>query len=500
MKSRINDREAYARVVEAFKKRGGSATAADVVAFTGLPLDKVKECLPAASDEYGARLRVTESGEVLYSFPDGFRSRYRGFGPWARRAAAAAGKGAAKAGTFLFKAWIALMLVGYFAVFVAIALVALLASIAASMAGSSDERSSSRRGGGMAGFYLASRVLDLVVRIWFYSEWTRAIDGGPRYRADRSRRPPARPLHKAVFSFVFGDGDPDAGWETRERTAVLAYIKANRGLIALPEFMALTGLPPAEAERAISTYLLEYGGYPEATDDGTVVYRFEEILRGSEAGPSTLALAPPLKRTKPFSSNPKKANAWFVGLNGINLAFGAYFLACSLAVGPILSDTAVSGATYLYAIAYILASGLGDPAAITAVGLGVVPLAFAVLFYLIPAARSVLQAKENEGTRFSNFRKAAYRAAWNSPAALVPSSVAPADAESRPADLAAARDAAVKELGQYAMPEVSLSPSGETVYAFPDLERDRASLAKARAAVRLEEFKPGATIFDSHGQ
>ena len=122
-------------LVDAFRKKSGEATTADLVAATGLPLSRVEAALPSVSDEYGARLRVTESGEVLYSFPRGLHSRYRGFGPSLRRFWKSFKKGALEAAKLLFKGWIVLMLVGYFVLFILLAIVAFLASIALQSSG-----------------------------------------------------------------------------------------------------------------------------------------------------------------------------------------------------------------------------------------------------------------------------------------------------------------------------------------------------------------------------
>ena len=83
------------RLVDVFRKRSGEATTADLIALTGLPKTQVEAEVKAVGDEYGARLRVTESGEILYSFPEGMKSRYRGFGPSMRRYWKAFKKGAA---------------------------------------------------------------------------------------------------------------------------------------------------------------------------------------------------------------------------------------------------------------------------------------------------------------------------------------------------------------------------------------------------------------------
>lgn len=496
MPRKFSDAAVYARVVDAFKRKRDGATAVDIVGLTGLPLETVKGAVPAVADEFGARLRVTESGEVLYSFPSGFKSRYRGFVPTVKRALRAIGKGAAALAKAVFKVWIVVMLVGYFVLFMAIALAALLASVAVSASGSRDERSSSRRGDGMGGLILATHVFDLIIRIWFYSELTKSFNDpyGRRY----AQRPPKRPLHQAVFSFVFGDGDPNADWETRERKAVVAYIQANKGVIALPEFMAITGKAPAEAESAITAYLVEFGGSPEATEEGTIVYRFDELLRRSDTRERLFEPSTPLKKLKNFSSNPKKLNGWFIALNGANFLFGLYFLSCSIGVGPIVQQAQITGSTYLYAVAYLLFSPIADPLFFTSVVLGVVPLVFAVLFYLIPGLRRLRERDENERMKLENLRKEAYKRIWDQPAQVKSADFKPSLAECKPSDLPAARERMVVEMGAYAQPEVAIAADGNAEYAFPALKTERAALESYRSTMDLTKYELGKTVFDSH--
>jgi len=489
------DTEVYAKVVNAFKQFDKGATPADIVSKTGLPIERVKESAPVAADEFGARLRVTESGEILYSFPNGFKSRYTGFAPTMRRFWRAFAKGAASVAKTLFKVWIGVMLVGYFVLFMAIALVALVASVAVSFSGSGDDRSE-RRGGGMGGLVLATHLFDLIIRIWFYSELTKSFDD-PYGRRRAARKQNRRPLHHAVFSFVFGDGDPNADWETRSRKAVLAYIQANRGVISLPEFISITGLSPEEADRAISSYMAEFGGTPEATEDGTVVYRFEELLRTSGKA-ETREAAPPLKRIKAFSSNPKKMNGWFIALNGVNLLFGAYFLFNALNVGIITQKAQITGGTYLYAVALVLFSNVPDPVALIASVLGIVPLAFAALFYAIPFIRKAREKAENERAKLDNLRTDAFRRAWEQPEAFSQAEIRPSAPECRPEDLDAAKERLLREIGTYAQPEVSIGENGATNYSFPALKEEKAALEAYRAAIDTSKYELGKTIFDSH--
>jgi hypothetical protein len=314
-----SDWASYTKVTEALKRRKKGATVADVVAATALPLNTVKELVPRAADEYSARLEVTSSGEILYSFPQGFTSRYRGFQAGLQKFTKEFIKGAGIAASWFFKVWIMTMLVGYFVLFMLIALAALVLSMAAN----SSNSNSRSRGSGLG---LVSGILNFIIRIWFYSELTRSMDRRyydglrPDFQQSDRSRPKGRPLYKAIFSFVFGEADPNREAGSAEKKAVIAYIQANRGVISLPEYMALTGQPPAEAETGIMACCSEFGGSPEAADDGTILYRFDELLRRQDKTDRSFGGASaPLRKLKKFSANEKKMNTWFGVINSVKI-------------------------------------------------------------------------------------------------------------------------------------------------------------------------------------
>ncbi|MBU0927921.1 MAG: hypothetical protein KKA67_09240 [Spirochaetes bacterium] len=474
-------------ILRTFKQRRGEAAPADIVAFTGLPKPQVDAELPAVADEFGGRLKVTESGEILYSFPDGYRSRYRGFGPSLKKALKAFRKGSAAVATFLFKAWIMVMLVGYFALFIALAVLAVLASVAGT---ASDSRGKSRsRGGGLG---LTARLIDLFVRIWFYNEvfkspGQRRYESGARGRSRENRRP----LHKAIFSFVFGEPDPNADHDAVEKRAFVALARAKKGVILLEDFMAVTGLSPDAADRAINRYLYEFEGSPEVSEAGTVYYRFPKLLLRSRADDEGAADSP-LKRVRAFSANDKKANFWYAAINGVNLAFGSYFLYCSLGVEA-LAQRPVTGGTYLFwFVAQLLSQVSANPLAIMTIGLGIVPLAFSALFWLVPALRSGRVAAENERIREGNMRRALYAEAVASPASVGAVDVASLPAAARPKNSAAGRRA-LEELAAYEGGD----PAEGGAWRLPELERKVADAERVRASVRSEDYRLGGVAFDS---
>jgi hypothetical protein len=500
------DKAAYQRVITALKRQRKGVTVADVVAKTALPLEQVRELVPQAVDEYAARLEVTESGEIRYSFPRGFTSRYRGFRVGVERVWAKFSGGLKVFGTWAFKVWIMVMLVGYFVLFMLIALGALLLSMAASSS-NSNNRSSSNRGGGLGGMYMASSIMNLIIRIWFYSELTKSMDRR-YYGSRRPERPKGRPLYKAIFSFVLGDGDPNPDWAAREKQAVIAYIQAHRGVISLPEFMAITGWGPGKAEREIIACCAEFGGLPEATEEGTVVYRFDPLLLGADKKDRSFpGFSAPIKALFGFSSNTGKMNTWFSLINGVNLAFGSYFLYFALNFDSLLGDIFLRGipaevlpaGSYVFAYVYhVIDQFMGiDPLPLITAGLGIVPLAFSALFWLIPALRSRGIHKKNEEIKLENLRKLGFARVWETPLTVTSDTLDAAAPECRPKNMAAAQDRLIKEIGSYAIPDVAIDDRGKTVYAFRELEREKEALEHYRAAVNSAASDLGETVFDS---
>jgi hypothetical protein len=491
------------KLVDVFKKRKGEATTTDLVAQTGLPKAQVEAEIQAVSDEYGARLRVTDSGEILYSFPSGMRSRYRGLGPGLKRGWKAFRKAFAAVATLGFKIWIVVMLVGYFVFFIALALMALLASVAVSASGNSRDSRSSDRGGGLGGLFITGRLMSTLVNIWFYSE----LFMTPEQRAARSsRRRERRPLYKAIYSFVFGDGDPDSGWEATEKKAFIAFAQANKGIVTAPEFMSITGLGPLEAEERINRYLYEFEGSPEVTDGGTIYYSFPSLLRRKDRSDRTYGNSVPMRPIAPFSSNAKKANRTFLAFNGVNTLFGAYFLVEALASHADVLSRIYGGANaaklmiirgwdgfyYFTHQLFGKLGGMADPSAFIGIVLGIVPLAFSAFFFAIPALRSRRLAARNERARKENLRRIAYRAVLDSPSSVRPESIIAYDDAARPKDGRAA-ERVLTELAAWS----SAEPGADGSFHFEEIERGKAEAAKARAEVDLSKYDLGGVSFDS---
>jgi len=480
----MNSGRDYQKVVNSLKKRSKGATAADICAATALPLSTVRDILPKAADEYSGHLRVTESGEILYYFPSGFTSRYRGPASSINRFILKVAGGVKAVSTFLFKAWIMIMLIGYFLLFMALA----LASVVLASAGDNRGRRSSSSSFGL---------FNIIWRLWFFSEITKPRYGNAR-NVNYQYQQKKHPMHKAIFSFVFGEEDPNKNFSEKQDRAIILYIQENNGVISLPEFMAFTGSNSMEAGQNILSFCSKYNGSPEVTDEGTIVYRFDELLSGAGKGKIS-ELSPLLKKLRIFSNNKKSMNNWFVVINAVNLIFGSYFLYQANTQGHLITEIQYQTSSYFYAFTHALFSQfVNNPHNFIWAVLGLIPILFSVFFWLIPAVRFFLENNENSKIKLSNFKRFGFSKIWASPKNIDIEKLQPFEAkEHYPEDAAAAGDRVIKDFGAVFVPDVVIDQAGKTVYSFPELEKEKQALEKYRASINPENSQMGKTIFDS---
>lgn len=469
------------QVAGAFRRQGNRGTVADVVAQSGLPKHQVETVLPAVVSECRGQMAVTESGEILYKFPQGLSNPEKSLGKkllkWMGKALAA-----------LFKVWIMVMLVGYFVLFVLILLAAIAISIALSFAKRGEDRDDS--GGGVLGFYLVARVFEMFVLIWLYS-------GDPYDRQLKKKKP----FHKAIFEFVFGVEERPETWAKQERKAVISFVRQNKGSISLEELMAVTGKPRAEADAFVSRLMLEYEGEPRVSEAGTLHFFFPELLKTS-LGPGRPYQLPD-RELIPFTHNPQKTNNWIIGINAFNLVLSAYFLGFGLqGFEAVQAGGDNLGIVYLITTALVAALGNLDLAAAESwvIGvLGVVPVAYSAFFFGIPLVRRWREGVKNLKIKTDNLRKRIVAAVLAQPREVRLDQVQPtseADAPGKPGpQREAVKEGILRDLaGDRSIDVVAAAP---LTYAVPDIEREKKDLEEIRRTTDLSKLALGKVVFDT---
>ncbi|KAL9261552.1 hypothetical protein AKJ16_DCAP26886 [Drosera capensis] len=192
-----------------------------------------------------------------------------------------------------------------------------------------------------------------------------------------------------VFSFVFGDGDPNQGIEETRWKLIGAIIASNGGVVTAEELAPCLDVDTADEPKGDESYilpvLLQFNGEPEVNEQGNILYRFPSFQRTavSQWGLKlksltrtwTGAVAETIFKEKKweFSKTDITERAMVIGLGGLNL-FGVIFL------GALLRD--MSGVT---------------PNAFLKFVINVFPLlqVYAGSFFAIPLVRSLFILKTN---------------------------------------------------------------------------------------------------------
>jgi hypothetical protein len=457
-------------------------TVADAAAKSGLALRDAESGLKWLSSEYRGQLRVTSEGELVHVFPTGFSK------PWEVREAWQAilvtlGHGSMSVLRFVVRAWVAIALVGYALLFLAL----ILGGTFARQGGDSRRDSGGLPGGDLA--YGLMRVLGDAL-FWTFHPWSpfSAYSYAPNAtgwgvpRAARSRG--ARvPLYERVNRFFFGPPNPPRDERENERL-VLAAIRAGKGRIGLADVMRVTGLAREKADPMMARLMLDYEGDVDVSEDGGIVYRFTALRKTAAETADREQPSPAWVRVQPLApltGNSVGTNLAIMGLNAFNLLMASSALENGLTLDKL-------GHMFSRVPTPYVDSG-------TPLVLGVIPFVFSVLLFLVPLTRMLARPSRERAARAERGRLAMLRVVLE-----------------RLARKEAVRDRDVTEAWRRATGwppdrkridrelialggDVALEPAEEMRWRFKDLELEAAAVQAEREAASEEEARLGAVVF-----
>lgn len=241
-------------------------TVSDVAAAAGVDLSVANDQLVSLANLTGAAIDVTDSGSLAYRFPRDVRAALR-------RASLRASirmtwdRAFPTIFTSVRIAFGALLILSIVVTFVAIAALS-------SASRSEDDRRDSRSSSFMPVRLFAPDIFDVM----FYTRQRRyyAKNRSPARNDDMS-------FLEAVYSFVFGDGDPNDDLEDRRWRRVAAVIRANRGAITAEQLapfldtgdrLGYTSPTSVVDESFMLPALQRFQGHPEVTEFGDIIYVF----------------------------------------------------------------------------------------------------------------------------------------------------------------------------------------------------------------------------------
>ena len=318
-------------IMQAVEQLGYRVTVGDVAAKAGLDVNFAQRELLTLASEAGGNLQVAESGDIAYLFPNNFRDILRNkflrlqLQEWWQK---------------IWRIVFYLIRISFGIVLVAsILLIFVAITILLSSGDSNNGGGGGGEGGGGGG-----RGGSFLFFPYFWNDliWIFYWNHDQPYYQQRSRltgQKPQMSFLEAVFSFIFGDGNPNHNLEERKWSDIATAIRNNRGAVVAEQiapYLENLGQGYArEYEEYMLPALARFDGRPEVSPQGQIVYHFPQlqttaIERNSE--PVAAYLREMLWRFSNASSGQIMLAA---GLGAVNLV-GA------LVLGNLLSNSALA--------------------------------------------------------------------------------------------------------------------------------------------------------------
>lgn len=313
-------------VMEAVEKLNYRVTIGDVAAQSGLSLNVAQHEVLALASETGGNIQVAESGEIAYKFAPNFRQVLVSRSFWLQVKEWL--KGAWKWVFYAIRISFGILLI------VSILIVVLgiiAATIALQSQGRSDndrdDRRNDNRGGGGGFIWLGG---------WGSPFGNPFIMFDPYYYEPeqvRKRDPDEMGFLESVFSFLFGDGNPNADLDERRWRDIASMIRSNNGVVIaeqiapyLDETSRLEG-----DEYFVIPVLSKFNGFPEVSDAGTLAYKFPELQKVASERKAKTSSSYLQEKLWKFSQASQGKIALAIGL-------GIFYLVASLYLGSLLGD------------------------------------------------------------------------------------------------------------------------------------------------------------------
>lgn len=259
-------------LTNSIEKLNYRVTVGDVSAETGLKLQETQKGLVALAADAGGHLQVSETGDITYLFPQNFRSILRN-----------------KYFRLRLKEWwdkisgvlFYLLRISFGIVLIAsiILIVITISIIIIGAQMNSDEGDADNGGGGgfSFGFFPFWFGPDL---FWFFSPGYYEDEEEERISRRNTRQKSELSFLEAIFSFLFGDGNPNGKLEEKRWQEIGAVIRNNGGAVVgeqIAPYLDNIDQKSWEDEDYMLPVLTRFNGVPEVTEDGNIIYYFPEL-------------------------------------------------------------------------------------------------------------------------------------------------------------------------------------------------------------------------------
>ncbi|HAC64673.1 MAG TPA: hypothetical protein DCF68_14350 [Cyanothece sp. UBA12306] len=263
-------------IITSVEQLGYRVTVGDVASQAGLELNLAQRGLLALAADAGGHLQVADSGDIVYLFPPNFRTILRNK-YWKIRLKEIWEK-VWRVIFYLIRISFGVILIASI-ILMMITIAMIIISVNSSREGNNDSRGS-REGsvGGLRLFFLPN-FSDLFWIFYPNYDYNRYQDQPVQNNQKKAQKSELDFL-EAIFSFLFGDGNPNYDLEERRWQEIGAVIRNNSGAVIAQQIAPyLDNITQynQENEDYILPALSKFNGYPEVSPQGEIIYYFPEL-------------------------------------------------------------------------------------------------------------------------------------------------------------------------------------------------------------------------------
>jgi len=256
-------------VMKAVEQLDYRVTVGDVAATAGLDVNFAQAGLLTLASETGGHLQVSESGEVVYLFSKDFRSILRSKYFWLQ-VQEVWGK--------IWRVLFYIIRISFGVVLVASILLMIVAIVLIMIAASASKDGDSDRGGDGGDFGMPNIWFNPFSIFWYSDPYYRYDRDDRNYRNSPTKENSDSEMNflMAIFSFIFGDGNPNYNLEERRWQLVGKAIANNNGAVAAEQIAPYLDKLDADEDYMIPV-LVRFNGSPEVSPTGEIIYHFPEL-------------------------------------------------------------------------------------------------------------------------------------------------------------------------------------------------------------------------------
>lgn len=261
-------------IMKSVEQLGYRVTVGDVATQAGMEINLAQQGLLALASDAGGHLQVSDTGDIVYLFPQNFRAILQN--KYLRLRLKEWWEKVWKVLFYLIRISFGIILIlSILLLIIAITLIV----VAMSSSRDNDNNSGSSSSGGGITFFPS---------FWFSDMFYIFTPNYDSHYYDRQRRmsnsgdlnQKKMNFLEAVFSFLFGDGNPNINLEERRWQEIGIVIRNNGGAVIAEQiapYLDNIERSNQENEDYMLPVLARFNGYPEVSPQGDIIYYFPEL-------------------------------------------------------------------------------------------------------------------------------------------------------------------------------------------------------------------------------